>query len=145
MLFPDCRNDITYNERFLTSADKECVRGFDIAVSVVEDSNALADDPILDQPLDKGTIEQLKDEYDSDLSVETLGDYVRIRLLEYLEMERNELITSMIDSTDDDIFNAIRDKVLKDNEKSDDPVEFYDTRCLYRKDNNNGNISQISD
>ena len=38
------------------------------------------------------------------------------------------LITSMIDEMSDEIYNAIRNKVLKDNDSLPEPKEYYDTR-----------------
>ena len=51
-----------------------------------------------------------------------------MKMLEWLESERNELIVSMIDNMDDEIYSAVRNKILKDNISSDKPKEYYDTR-----------------
>lgn len=36
MIFPDCRNDENYNERFLDPYDKRFIKGMDYALDVIK-------------------------------------------------------------------------------------------------------------
>ena len=143
MMLPDVRNDDHYNEDFLNGMDKRDLLGFDWATEAVDNlfnnEEMLTDDSdYLEKVLHEPLPESLKDEYDMTFcmpdrenehrKVETYGDYIRMKILEWLEMERNELVTSMIDNMDDDEYNALRNKVLKDNEKKENPKEYYDSR-----------------
>ena len=148
MLFPNCRDDEYYNQDFLNGQDSEFVRGFDWAVEMAVDNffdndmYELADnDSYLGHILNKKLPEDLREEYDMEFSfpcdspkedehrvVETYADLIRYKLLEWIEMERDELITSMIDHMDEDVYKALRNKTLKDNEKQEKPKEYYDTR-----------------
>lgn len=147
MMFPECRNDNYYNEDFLTKTDKDFVSGFDwateMAVDNFFDNNFDSDMPIeedgeLSIMLNKELPDYLKEKYEMEFTfgdrdneereIKTYADLLRMKLLEWIEMERNELITSMIDNMDEDIYNAIRNKVLKENQEKDNPKEYYDSR-----------------
>lgn len=147
MMFPECRNDNYYNEDFLTKTDKDFVSGFDwateMAVDNFFDNNFDSDMPIeedgeLSTMLNKELPDYLKEKYEMEFTfgdrdneereIKTYADLLRMKLLEWIEMERNELITSMIDNMDEDIYNAIRNKVLKENQEKDNPKEYYDSR-----------------
>jgi hypothetical protein len=88
--------------------------------------------------LNKELPDYLKEKYEMEFTfgdrdneereIKTYADLLRMKLLEWIEMERNELITSMIDNMDEDIYNAIRNKVLKENQEKDNPKEYYDSR-----------------
>ena len=127
MLVPDCRNDESYNEDFLGTLDREFIKGFDWVPHVV-DEFCLGDDDydILSQPLPEKVTKEIGEQYHT--RVDTVGEYIALKFKEYLENERDMLITSMIDEMDDEIYNAIRNKVLKDNDSSPEPKEYYDTR-----------------
>jgi hypothetical protein len=146
-MFPECRNDNYYNEDFLTQTDKDFVRGFDwateMAVDNFFDNNFDSDMPVeedgeLSIMLNKELPDYLKEKYEMEFAfgdrdneereINTYADLLRMKLLEWIEMERNELITSMIDNMDEDIYNAIRNKVLKENQEKDNPKEYYDSR-----------------
>lgn len=147
MMFPECRNDNYYNEDFLGREDKSFVQGFDwateMAVDNFFDNNFDSDMPIeedgeLSIMLNKELPDYLKEKYEMEFTfgdrdneereIKTYADLLRMKLLEWIEMERNELITSMIDNMDEDIYNAIRNKVLKENQEKDTPKEYYDSR-----------------
>ena len=143
MLFPDCRVDDTYNEDFLNGKDHEFVRGFDWCTEMAVDNffdnlqASLKDDGHLMHVLNEKLPEEYQDEETVELTfgerienrkIETYKDLLRSNLLEWVEQERDELITSMIDSMDEKEFRALRNKVLKDNEKSDNPKEYFDSR-----------------
>jgi hypothetical protein len=145
-MFPECRNDNYYNEDFLGREDKSFVQGFDWATEMAVDNffdNYFGDMPIeengeLSTMLNKELPDYLKEKYEMEFTfgdrdneereIKTYADLLRMKLLEWIEMERNELITSMIDNMDEDIYNAIRNKVLKENQEKDNPKEYYDSR-----------------
>lgn len=137
MLFPDCRNDEYYNQDFLDGMNEKIVRGYDFAVETADgffDNPEFVNDDEIMRFFDKELPEDMRDEYEINCitpdehsearKVLTYGDYVRSRLIAWLEMQRNELITSMIDSMDDTLYEAIRNKIMKENPDK----EFYDTR-----------------
>lgn len=153
MMMPDCRNDDYYNSDFLDEADHDLVRGYDWATEAVDnlfdniDSLTDGSDHI-EKFLNEELPESMQDEYDMDFAfdeehptehreVKTYGDFLRMQMLSWLEIERNELIVSLIENMDEEIYNAIRNKVLKDNLESSDPKEYYDTRkhaCTGKKE-----------
>ena len=128
---PDCREDGTYNEKYLNGKDKEFIRGFDWATQMAVDNffdNGFGDigveSDFLDTVLRTGLPEHLKDEYEMESTfhdgkpvtyearkVETYGDLIRFKLLEWIEAHRNELITSMIDGMDEKEYGEIKTKV----------------------------------
>ena len=137
MLFPDCRNDEYYNQRFLDGVDKNLVRGYDFGSETVDnffDNPEFINDDNVMQFFDKELPEDMFDEYETCFAdadghiekrkVKTYGDYIRMRLLVWLEMQRDEFITALIDTMDDDLYDAIRNKFMKENPDK----EFYDTR-----------------
>lgn len=152
MMIPDVRNDDYYNQDFLDGIDKEFLRGFDWAVEMGiynffdNIGDALFDkSDYLRNVFDKKVPEELQDEYimhfafsanvnddktskDEVHKIETYGDLVKAMLLEYIETERDELVTSMIDNMDEKLYKAVRNRALKDNEKKENPKEYIDTR-----------------
>lgn len=143
MLFSDCRNDDYYNADFLTESDTQFVGGFDWTVETVDhlfdnlDCMEDGSEPI-QELFETELPDDLKSEYTIDFTfqnppseertVETYGDFFRMQLLAWLEAARNELITSMVDDMDEDLYKAVRNKVLRDNALSEHPKEYYDTR-----------------
>ena len=119
MIMPDCRNDEVYNVKNLNKADKEFVDGYDWATEEVVDNffdNNMAE--LQDEETHLGHIlceelpESLQEEYEMEFTfgdresetrqAKTYADLIRFKILEWLEMGRNELITSMIDNYGDD-------------------------------------------
>lgn len=153
-MFPDTRTDDYYNEDFLQQADAEFVRGFDWAIEFVLDNLfnnldvAIQDEVVIrfmekDLPKDmRGNtytpiFRFLQGGEPEERTITTYADMIRANVLEYAEMERDELITSMIDNMDEDVYQAVRNKVLKDNEKSKKPKEYYNSRkyiCTGKKE-----------
>ena len=90
---PDCRSDEYYNERFLSDDDKTFVKGFDWAVNTIL--------TILDNT---EVYEELDDLLDDNKAIikEGKAQIVRESIQDWAEAGRNELITSMIDSMDED-------------------------------------------
>ena len=148
MEFAQCRKDDYYNADFLIGNDREFVRGYDWLTEMVVDNFfnnlEMLDSDLMEKVLDEKVPDSLQEEYemvntfkldaempDSEIrKVETYGDYIRFKLLEHIESERDQLITSMIDGMDEDIFNAIRNRVLKDNAQKpeNERKEYFDTR-----------------
>lgn len=144
MIFPECRHDEYYNSDFLEERDYEFVRGFDWATEAVDtlfensDDNLTDGSDYIEKFLNEKLPESMQDEYDMDFAfqeqktehrdVKTYGDLLHMKILEWLEKERNELIVSMIENMNEDIYNAIRNKVLQENTQADQPKEYYDTR-----------------
>lgn len=92
---PDCRTDKAYNERYLKDDDAEFVRGYDwCAEKAVENAfdNLDAWEPDLDvRPSD----------------IKKVAEALKPFLLGWIEMNRNELITSMIDDMGAEEYRSI--------------------------------------
>ena len=114
---PDCRRDEYYNQKFLSGDKKAFADGFDWCAENAVDSffnNNYDDDTgeFLTHILTQKVPECLREEYtmeytfgdrpDEERTVETYADLIRFELLRWIETERNELITSMIDSMSDE-------------------------------------------
>lgn len=124
---PDCRRDEYYNQKYLREKDAEFVRGFDWccenAVDVFFDNmeDFFGIDSYLMHILKEEIPEQDHEEYEwtnsfderivEKRTVKTYLDAIRAHLIDWVEMHRDELITSMIDSMDDDEYNKIKEKV----------------------------------
>lgn len=117
---PDCRNDETYNFDNLVKDSQTYVRGYDHCAEDVVDSffNNLDvyfdDDSYIMHMLNEKLPESLQDEYEWDKvdidtgkevsekrKVETYADLLRSKLLDWIEDERDTLITALIDSQAD--------------------------------------------
>lgn len=124
---PDCRSDDAYNEKHLKHDDGKFVDGYDYAVENVvdnffdnfiddfsieyteepEDDDKKAINAFIDA-LNADLPDWLKEKYtmcwkfgdvaDENRTCETFWDYLRFRLLEWLEMDRDELIVSILDN-----------------------------------------------
>jgi len=141
--FPDCRNDDYYNEDFLVRKDSDFVQGFDWAAEAVDNlfnnlETMTDESDHLEKFLTEPIPEHMQEDYTMEFKfpepkkeerkVKTYGDYIRYKILCWLESERNELITSAIDGMDENLYQAIRNKVLRDNQKKKNPKEYYNTR-----------------
>lgn len=99
---PDCRTDASYNDKYLDAKDKEYLAGFDEAVEqmkclfsnleVYPDFAELLDDG-------KAVIKEGK--------VEIAQNAIE----DWMESQRDMLITSMIDGMDEDEYKAIKEKI----------------------------------
>ena len=120
---PDCRTDEYYNQKFLGKSDKDFIRGFDWCTEQAVDNffgnkmfGLAYPDSYLGHILCEEVPEELREEYDMEDSflgrgdehrkVETYADLIRMKLLQWIEMERDELITSMIDNMSDEEYAA---------------------------------------
>lgn len=108
---PDCRTDETYNEKHLNEKNKEFVRGFDWcaeeAVDMLFDNLDCIENEDLVAFLERDLPDGPEGEYEwrstfsgdtEKREILTFGDYLRSQIIDWIEMERNELITSMLDS-----------------------------------------------
>ena len=115
---PDCRTDEFYNDKNLNEKDKEFVRGYDWCTECAADTFFdnldvfFGDDSHLMHVLNEELPQGLKEKYEFERTygvdkktetreVTTYGDLLRVRLLEYIESERDELIISMVDGASD--------------------------------------------
>lgn len=94
MKYPDCRTDEYYNEKFLDAEDANIIRGFDWCVEGLESMLA-----------NKEVVWELFDIEGEDINLMTFLEnhkQVEQALIDafvfWREMERNRLITTMIDS-----------------------------------------------
>ena len=137
MLFPDCRHDNYYNQDFLDETNKKIVRGFDYAAETADnffDNIDVLGSDYIEKFFNEKLPDDMKDRYHMEImtpeprtetrEVKTYGDYIRLCLIEWIERERDALITSMIDDMDDELYNTIRNKVLEENPEKG----YYDTR-----------------
>ena len=121
---PDCRTDENYNEKYLNAQDKEFLRGFDwcceMAADCFFDNLPFLNDSHIMHMLNEEIQEEAHEEYDveSDFDVpaqhriiKTYVDLIRARMLDFIESERDELITSMIDSMDEAEYQALKECV----------------------------------
>lgn len=111
---PDCRTDEVYNEKFLKGNDKEYVAGFDYCVEMAVDNFfdnldiPFSDESHIAHMLSEEVPESMretytvefafKDEEPQERTVKTYADLLRMKLIDWIECERNEIIVSMIDS-----------------------------------------------
>lgn len=123
---PDCRCDEYYNEKYLNERDKDFLRGFDWCAEMAADNffdnidDYFDEDSYLGHRLHEELPESMKDEYEveSDLDgatqlrkVETYADLLRSKILTWIEMERDELITSMLDGYGEEEYQEIKERV----------------------------------
>lgn len=117
---PNCRTDEIYNEKNLNNRDKEHLLGFDWCTEMAVDNffNNLDvyfdSDSYLMHLLNERLPKDMQEEYEMEYTyaddenksemrkTETYADMLRFKILDWIEMERNELITSMIDNASDD-------------------------------------------
>ena len=112
---PDCRSDEVYNFNNLNDEDKHHIEGYDYCVENAVDNffNNLddIDSDYLKLVLDVEIPENMATHYEIEFSedhveereVKTYADLLRYELLHHLEIERDEIITSMIDSYPEEV------------------------------------------
>lgn len=123
MRIPDCRTDETYNQKYLNEKDKEFVAGYDyVADEIIDnffdnDMFGLQDEEsYLGHMLCERLPESLMVEYEDDrigedTEITTYADLIRIKLLEWIEMYRDELITSLLEGYEEEEYQKIKEKV----------------------------------
>lgn len=123
---PNCREDENYNQKYLTGDDKEFVRGYDWCTEKVVDNFFdnfdSVDSDYLATYLEREVPDYMQVEYQMEDSfphpgyeaglesrrVKTYLDYIRYKLLLWVENSRDELITSMIDSMSDEEYEKAK-------------------------------------
>lgn len=99
---PDCRTDENYNEKYLNAKDKEYVAGFDEAVEQIK---------CLFSNLDVyPDLEELLDDNKA-IIAEGKADTVKEAIEDWMESQRDELITSMIDNMSEKEYQSIKESV----------------------------------
>ena len=122
---PDCRRDEYYNQKYLNEKDAEFVRGFDWCAEMAMDNffNNIEDfferDSFIMHMLlqEIPEVDHEKYEWYNSFSenpteireVKTYLDKLRAYLIDWVEGERDQLITSMIDGMDEDEYKAIKE------------------------------------
>lgn len=101
-LIPDCRTDDNYNEKYLCEEDKMFVRGYDwVAENVIScffDNISIYPDA-----------EQLLED-NVGIIAENKADTLKAALLNWIEGQRDELITSMLDGYSEEEYETLRAK-----------------------------------
>lgn len=130
-MFPDCRHDDTYNEDFLNSSDKAFVQGMDYAIEQIKNlflgnldvyENELSE--TLSEGEEKGEDEAFASREDLFEILQENTEILTAIIQNWHEMERNEMITSMLDEYDDDEYQKLRDE----GRKAHPEKEYYDSR-----------------
>lgn len=125
---PNCRTHEYYNQKYLNQKDKEFISGYDwcveMAVDNFFDNNYDHDDEgYLEHILAQELPECMKQTYEmentfreegepetEERETKTYADLLRMQILEWIEMERSRLITSMIDNMSEEDYNANKEK-----------------------------------
>lgn len=113
MLVPDCRNDDYYNYDFLSEEDASIVDGFDYCVKEAVNSAFNNVEDFAPEDLDVKPSE-----------VVAVLHAFREWLFSWIESERDELITAMIDAMDKEEYEKNRAAAIERNGKA----KYYDTR-----------------
>lgn len=124
---PDCRTDENYNQKYLNDHDKDAIKGYDWCAEEVVDNFFdnmdvyFADDSYLMHTLNEEVPEDQQEEYEMEYSfgeqetvkrtVKTYADLLRSKLLDWIEMQRDEIITSMLDGMNEDEYQQIKAEV----------------------------------
>ena len=99
---PDCRTDEFYNQKYLDEQDATFLKGYDYAVEQIRNlfSNLEAE-PELEELLDDAKA----------VIMDGKAEIARDAIDDWAEMERDELITSMIDCYDEEKYQQIKERV----------------------------------
>ena len=124
---PDCRSDEYYNQKYLVGDDKEFIRGFDWCVEMEVDSffdnfDVVGGSDYLELALARQVPEELQFEYETEdafplfreeslpehRKLETYLDYLWYKLRKWIESNRNELITALLDNMDEKEYEKVK-------------------------------------
>lgn len=129
--FPDCRNDESYNEDFLNEQDKRFIEGFDFAIEVIsnlfKDNLSVFEEELTNVSENDEMRVTRRDFYDILVQNNKVVDEV---LQTWSEMERDEIITSMLDSMSEAEYQENKEKALEENAKRETPKQYFDTRSF---------------
>lgn len=103
-IFPDCRTDDVYNEKYLDARDAAFLQGFDYCVQTIKS--------LFENVETYPDLEILLDDKKA-VIMEDKAMIVSDAVEDWAEMERNVLITSMIDSMGGEEYAAIKAEVNK--------------------------------
>lgn len=142
MIFPDCRKDENYNEDFLNEMDREFVRGMDFALEQVKnllENNLDVYEEEMDYVPDEDEIVEEDEIYSKSCELYELmtdnAEFIANIVDDWMEMERDEMITSMIENMDNDEYTKLRAAAIERNNQLDDsnPLKkhYCDSRKLY--------------
>lgn len=134
---PNCRDDEYYNEKYLNEADSEYINGYDSSIDDNIDNfftnlmnweddikEALFPDPEDEEKVNEAVKMNFEtiwndDMYYSDYQIEDLeamSPYTRLflflkeKMLEWAEGNRNEMITSMLENMDESEYDGLKKK-----------------------------------
>ena len=100
---PDCRTDENYNEKYLVGNNKMFIAGFDYAVETILN--------LFDGNLDVyPKLEELLDDKKAIIADGKVA-LVKESIDHWAEMQRDEMITGMIDGMDEDEYKKIKAEV----------------------------------
>lgn len=114
---PDCRADENYNDKYLNDTDAEFIAGFDwcriMAVENYFDNMDIyqgeLDNVYAENEEEEACLEFIKEHQDT---LEEIAKLVLLHTIEnYIEMQRDELITSMIDNMNEEEYANIKVEV----------------------------------
>lgn len=169
---PDCRTDEAYNEKYLNEVDSECITGYDFSIedninnffnniSNWEDDIAYAlglseeeainiEETLLDSDKD---IEDYEESEIKEMGVVTaLLITLKQRMLEWAEINRDEMIVSMIEHMKDSEYKELKAKadngeyknaIIRQREYKDDYEAGKIPTCWTYKKDENGNCIKI--
>ncbi len=133
-MFADARTDDAYNEDFLNRIDSAYLAGFDYALEIIKNLMEGNLEVYEDELTDTGE-GRVPDEDEVFATREDLYQIIRDNselisaiISHWHESERDMLVSSMIDGMDENEYKAIRNKVLRENEKKKEPKEYFDSR-----------------
>lgn len=140
-LIPDCRTDENYNEDFLNETDSEFVKGFDWAIEQMKnlfEGNLDVYEEELNYVPDEGEAEEDEVYSKREDLFEIVSDnagFLANMIDDWMEMERDELITSIIDHMDEDEYEKLKAAAIKKNDALPDnevtKKKYVDSRKLY--------------
>ena len=99
---PDCRTDENYNEKYLVGENKAFIMGFDHAVKTA--LNLLYNLDVYPK------LEELLDDKKA-IVADGKADIVRESIDHWCEMERDTVITGMIDGMDEEEYRKVKGRV----------------------------------
>ena len=130
MRVPNCRTSEDYNQKLLRGDDKEFIRGYDwcneYGVDNFFNNLEILDDDYLMKVLNEKLPEHhdlygAKYDYyymfvdldDEERTIETYADLIRAKIAQWIESERDMIITSFIDKMSDDEYAKAKEEMKR--------------------------------
>lgn len=130
--------DENYNEDFLNGSDKDYIQGYDVCfdaiISLIASNLDVYEGELTElcpegyTPEEDECFTTREDLYE--IMVEN-KEIICAIIKDWLEMTRDEIITSLIDSMDDKEYESLKAKAIEENKNKENPKEYHDTRKLY--------------